>query len=71
VKKAVDSDDMLVRFYEAFGARGNAEIRLAPGFTKAYLCDMMENELEALDITDNRVILPVKNFEIVTLKCKR
>jgi len=71
VKKAEDSDDMIVRFYEAFGARGNAEIRLAPGFTKAYLCDMMENELEALDITDNRVILPVKNFEIVTLKCKR
>ncbi len=40
----------------------------ALGFRKAYLCDLMENELRQLELTDNTVNIPVSNFEIVTVK---
>ncbi len=55
-------------WYDAFNRRTNATITVAEGFKGAYLCDLMENELEALEFTDNKVTIPVSNFEIVTLK---
>jgi len=36
-----------------------------------YLCDMMENNLEKLTVENGKIKLPVKNFEIVTLKFVR
>lgn len=71
VKKAEDSEDMIVRLYEAHCSRGKATVQVAEGFREAWLCDMMENELEKLDFANNCVTIPVKHFEIVTLKFKR
>ncbi len=68
VKKAEDSDDMIVRLYEAFDSRGTATVHVADGFKKAYVCDLMENELEELSFDGSTVSLPIKNFEILTLK---
>jgi len=68
VKKAEADDGMIVRMYEAFGGRCTANITVTPGFSKAYLCDLMENELQELSMVDNRVTLPMSNFEITTLK---
>ncbi len=71
VKKAEDSNDMIVRMYEAFDSRCKANITVPAGFTKAYLCGLMENELEELPLVNNTVTIPVKNFEIITLKFKK
>lgn len=71
VKKAENGDDMIVRLYEAFDSRSNATVHVADGFNKAYLCDLMENELEELAFDNNTVSLPIKNFEILTLKFKK
>lgn len=71
VKKAEESDDMIVRLYEAFDSRGKATVHVADGFKKAYLCDLMENELEELHLDGNTVSVPIKNFEIITLKFKK
>ncbi len=68
VKRAENNDDMIVRFYESGCSRGNAEIRVADGFRKAYLCDMMESVNQELEFDGNTVTLPVKPFEIVTLR---
>ena len=68
VKKAEADDGMIVRMYEAFGGRRTANITVAPGFSKAYLCDLMENELQELSMVDNRVTLPMSSFEVTTLK---
>ncbi len=68
VKKAENDDAMIIRLYDSFDCRSNAKITVAAGFKKVYICDMLENELEELDIVDNSVTLPVSNFEIVTLK---
>ena len=68
VKKAEADDGMIVRMYDAFDRRTNAKITVADGFSKAYLCDLMENELSELDFDGKSVTVPVSNFEIVTLK---
>lgn len=68
VKKAEADDGMIVRMYDAFNRRANANITVADGFNKAYLCDLMENVVEELDFDGNTVTVPVKPFEIITLK---
>lgn len=71
VKKAEADDSMIVRMYESFNTRTKATVTVADGFNKAYLCDLLENELEELPICDNTVTFPIKNFEIITLKFKK
>ena len=71
VKKAEADGGMILRMYESFGGRCTAKVRVAPGFKKAYLCDLMENELEELALENDTVTLPVSNFEIITLKFTR
>jgi alpha-mannosidase len=68
VKKAETSDDMIVRMYESFGGQTKATVTVPEGFKTAHLCDLMENEIEKLDFDGRSVKLPIKNFEIVTLK---
>ncbi len=68
VKKAEADNGLIVRMYDAFNRRVNATITVADGFSKAYLCDLMENEVEELALVGNKVTVPVSNFEIVTVK---
>ena len=68
VKKAEADDGMIVRLYESFDMRCKATVTVADGFRKAYLCDLMENVLQELPFDGKTVTVPVKNFEIVTLK---
>ena len=68
VKKAENGDGLIVRFHDAYDCRSTVSVKVPELYTEAYLCDLTENELEALEIKDGLVKLPVKNFEIVTLK---
>jgi len=68
VKRAEADNSMIVRMYESFGARKTVTVS-AP-FTKCALCDLMENEICELEVTDGKVTLPIKNFEIITLRLK-
>ena len=71
VKKAEADDSMIVRLYEAFDRRSKAVISVAEGFKKAYLCSLLEDELEDLPFDGTKLLLPVRNFEIITLKFTR
>ena len=71
VKKAEDSSDMIVRLYETYNSRNTVKVSVAGDFKEAYLCDLMENQLEKLELNDGTVTVPVKNFEIVTVKFVR
>ncbi len=70
VKQAQDGNGWILRLYEAFGKRGQAELTFGLPFQKVQLCDLMEAPVEGADISvqGQRVTLPVKNFEIVTLR---
>ncbi len=71
VKKAENSDDMIVRLYEAWNSRMKTTLTVPKQFTKAVLCNLMEEEICNLEFADGKLTLPVRNFEIITIKFLR
>ncbi len=67
VKKAENDNSLIVRFYDAYDCKSRVTLTVPDTYTKAYLCDLMENEMEELTVKDGKVTLPVSNFEIVTV----
>ncbi|MCI9337338.1 MAG: alpha-mannosidase [Lachnospiraceae bacterium] len=71
MKPAEDgSGDIVLRLYEAKKAAVKAEVNLQFGAEKVYLCDMLENITEELTVTDGKVTLPFRAFEIKTIRVK-
>lgn len=68
VKKAENGNDLIVRFYDAYDCKSTVSVTVPDRYTKASLCDLMENELSTLPVNNGTVTVPVSNFEIVTLK---
>lgn len=63
--------DIILRLYEAKKAEVETEVCLQFGAGKAYLCDMLENIVEDLAITDGKLVLRFHAFEIKTVRVKR
>ena len=68
VKKAEKSDDIIVRFYDTFDKAVSTELDFGFELERAYLTDMLENEICPLEIRDGKVLVDVGNFEICTVK---
>ena len=68
IKKACDSDDLIVRLYESHDRRDRVTLTFGFDLKAAALCDLMENELSSLAVDGRSVTFPIQNFEIVTLK---
>lgn len=70
IKKAMNEDAYVLRLYE--GYKENKQITLTFGhdFKECYVCDLLENKLESLEIKERKVTLNVKPFELVTLMVK-
>lgn len=71
VKKAEDSDDIIVRLYETDNCRCETTLTFGFDFKKAVICDMLENEQTEVAGCGNQIRLDIKSFEIVTLKIVR
>jgi alpha-mannosidase len=70
VKKSEDGGDLIVRLYECHNARGSAELSCLREPLRATLCDLEENSIADLEITDGLVRFDYKPFEILTLRLK-
>ena len=70
VKKAEQSNDIIIRLFDSYNRKTKANIRFGFDVKKAYICDMLENEISEVTVENNSVTVPVSNFEIVTLKLK-
>jgi alpha-mannosidase len=68
IKRAEDSDDLVLRLYEAHGARGVARLRVGQPFTRAVRCTLLEDDREVLELDGDAVVVPYRPFEIVSLK---
>jgi len=68
VKKAEDTDAMVVRLYEAWGQRGPVRLLCDRPVTRVHRSDLLESPYEQLEVADDRSIpLTLRPFEIVTL----
>lgn len=69
VKKAEDSDAMLIRFYEWAGKSGDIKISLPDGASGAAPTNLMEKSDGAnFAVANNQVTVPVHPYEIVSVR---
>jgi len=68
VKRAEDSDALVLRLYEAHGARGTARLRLGVPFKSALSANVLEDDGDALQVEDGVIVLPYRPHQILTVK---
>jgi len=70
LKKAEDSQDIILRFYECEGKDTTAEIKFGFPVREVKETDLMENNLSSVPVQDGKITLKVGKYEIKTLKLK-
>ena len=67
-KKAETEESIILRGCEYFNKRTTANVKFGFPVKKAYLCDMLENNVQELDVVNNTICVDFKPFEINTIK---
>ncbi len=67
IKRAEDSDAIVLRLYEAHGARGVARVRLALPFDSAHRANALEDVGDELEVDGDTIVVPYRPHEIVTV----
>lgn len=70
VKKAEDSDDMIVRLYEYFNRRSKVKLTFGAAISDVRECDLMEKDLCSIGNEEREFEFDIKPFEIKTFKLK-
>lgn len=68
LKKAEDSKDLIVRFYEWAGKSGDVRLQFSTPVQSAMDVNLMEKPAGSLSVQGNAVVVPTKAFEIRTLQ---
>lgn len=68
IKKAEDSDAVIIRIHEAHGVSTDTSLRIGFDASIAIECDLLENEEKLRKIVKSKFVLKFKPFEIKTLK---
>ena len=68
IKRAEDSDAVIIRLYEAWGGRCRARVRTSLPTSRAFLCDLLERNRDEIQIRDGQLELDLTPFKILTLK---
>ena len=67
VKRAEDSDALVLRLYEAHGGRGTARVLVGLPFSEAARCNLLEDEAGALAVSEGEIEVPYRPHEIVSV----
>jgi alpha-mannosidase len=70
VKKAEDSNDLIIRVYECYNRRTTAKFTFLKDISAVWECDLMENNIEPLEFSKNSFSFDIKPYEIKTFKLK-
>jgi alpha-mannosidase len=68
LKKAEDSDALILRMYESSGAQRTVSVSTSLPVRSAARCNLLEEEDQPIEWTDAGAVLNLRPFEIVTLK---
>ncbi len=68
LKKAEDEEAIIVRFFETKGEQCEAVLSLSSCINSAKAVNLLEEDESEISINDNKIIMAVKPFEIVSLK---
>ena len=67
MKLAEDSDALVLRLYEPYGARGRCHIELAMPFSSARRSNLLEDDLGPAATSGSAIAVDYRPWEIVTL----
>ncbi len=70
VKRAEDSDDLIVRVYEAYNQRGPVTLTFAQQLDAAWECNLMEEDETAMVPMGNRLSFDIKPYQIRTFRVR-
>jgi alpha-mannosidase len=68
VKKAEDSDEIIIRLYECHNRRSNVRVTFYKELRRVVECNLMEKELEEIVPEGNSFSFQIKPYEIKTFK---
>jgi alpha-mannosidase len=68
IKRAEDTDAIVLRLYECHGGRGTAHIDLARTYQRAVLCNILEDEGEPLALQGRRLSVDYRPHQIISIK---
>src|SRR5260370_13248531 len=68
IKRAEDSDAVIVRLYEAWGRSCTARIRTTLPASRAFLCDLLERDRVEVAVSEGVIELALDPFKVLTLK---
>lgn len=71
IKRAEDSDEIIIRFYEAYGMQNKITFDLKQFYAKqVWTCNMLEEKEKELPIEKDKITLVIKPYEIQTFCIK-
>lgn len=70
IKKAEDSEDLILRLYECHNNRSRVNLTLSNELESVVECNLMERDLEPVAFDKNSFNFEIKPFEIKTFKLK-
>jgi len=68
IKKAEDSDNIILRFYETSGKNTKAVIQVAETLKGARETDLLENETTEIPVEEKTIEMPISKHEIKTIR---
>jgi alpha-mannosidase len=71
VKRVEDGDDLIIRLYEAHGARGVARLRVGLPFAEAWFTNLLEDRQAPAQVDGEEIVIAYRPFEIVTVALGR
>ena len=70
VKRAEDSDALVLRLYEAHGGRGTARVRVGLPMASVAQCNTLEEVGEALQIEGEEILVPYRPHQLISIMVK-
>ncbi|KAG0332262.1 Glycoside hydrolase, 38 vacuolar alpha mannosidase [Podila humilis] len=73
VKRAEDSDDVIIRIYEAFGGHATFRLKSSMSIASIHRCNVLEDTGDKVgydQVAKSSELLTLRAFEIITLKLK-
>jgi alpha-mannosidase len=70
IKRAEDSDDLVLRLYEAHGGRGVARLQLGIPFESARRANALEEDGEPIEVENGELVVPYRPHEVLTVKIR-
>lgn len=68
IKRAEDGNGIVFRLYESENAKTKVHLTVDKAFSKAYICNLLEEAEEEAQVEGNQITFVCKPYEIVTIK---